>query len=93
MKLTRIKVLALALVLAVIGSVAGIATAALAAPAYTNNAQGAAAYAQQELKHYRAIPNGTHYRVSCTGHYIYGVPLVAGHLPVKVVCVLHPRSS
>lgn len=92
MKITRIRILALAFVLALIGSVAGVASAALASPHYVNNAQGAAAYAQQELKHYRAIPNGTHYRVSCTGHYIYGQGTVAGHYPVKVVCYLHPRN-
>jgi len=90
-KITRIRILALAFVLALIGSVAGVASAALASPHYVNNAQGAAAYAQQELKHYRAIPNGTHYKVSCAGYYIAG-QRVAGHYPVKVVCYLHPRN-
>jgi len=89
--ITRTGVLVLALILALAGSVAGVASAALASPSYVNNAQGAAFTAQRALQAYRAIPNGTHYGVTCTGYYIAG-RVVAGHLPIRVVCYLYPRS-
>jgi len=90
-KITRIKIVALALILALIGSGAGVASAALASPSYVNNAQGAAYTARETLEKYRAIPNGTHYRVKCTGYYIAG-KVVAGHHPIKVVCYMYPRN-
>jgi hypothetical protein len=91
MTITRIRVLALAVILVIAGAAAGFgAGAALAASSYRNNAQGAAIYAQKELRNYRAIPNGTHYRVRCAGFYVRG-PVVAGHHPVKVICHLTPR--
>jgi len=92
MKVTRVRVLIAGFILVLTGAVAGVGvTAALAAPAAINNAQGAARYAANALRHYRAIPNGTHYGVRCAGFYVHGQE-VAGHYPVKVICHLTPRS-